>query len=1097
MPTLVRRTAALLFMSGLCAVAYQVAWLRLLRLVFGASTAASAAVLAIFMGGLGIGGLVLGRRADRSPNPLRMYAHLELGVALAAAASPLLIALARATYFALGGTAVLGQIGGTALRLVLAGLVLGVPTFLMGGTLPAAARAASHALDRGRRSLGLLYGVNTLGAVTGALVTTFFAVELLGTRRAIWTAAALNALVAVVARAWAREVDPIAAPASGRDPSSLDPSAAPASGRQELLAVDPLEAPADERAAERDAPEPEPAAEESEPRTSLVLVAAGLVGFVFFLMELVWYRMLGPILGGTSYTFGLILAVALFGIGLGGLAYGYGARHRRPTLEGLAATCALEAVAVALPFALGDRLAFLALVLRPLSAAGLTASVAGWALVTALVVLPAAVIAGYQFPLLVGVLGSGRRAVGRQVGMAYAWNTAGAILGALAGGFGLLPLLSAPGAWRLAVGLLVALAVVAALAGARDARRRPALPPLATAAAALLLLLANGPTAAWRHSGIGAGRYGNAFGDFNQLRKGFERVRAAMVWEADGRESSVALLREDDLYYIVNGKADGSARADAPTQVMGGLVGALLHPGPRTSLVIGLGTGSTAGWLADVPGMVRVDAVELEPAIVEVARACATVNRNCLEHPRVRVVLADGRELLLTTRERYDLIFSEPSNPYRAGISSLFTRELYQAAAERLRPHGIFMQWLQGYEVDAQVVRTAYATLSAVFPHVESWLTQGGDLLLVATREPLVHDFEEVRARTAQEPFATALRATWGMTGIEGFYAGYVAAPGLAAQMARLEAGQVSTDDQPRIEFGFIRNLGRHGLFSPEDLRRAARGLDRPSGVGAAPDWALVEDLREARLPFIGQTPPPPAEPESPRGLRARARRAFAERRPEEASRLWLSQPEPPRSHADLLVVATGLAMSGDERAGEYIDRVGEVQPNEAATLRAAWHAQQKRPDAALTALVEALEGYRRDPWTAPGVMRMAIDLTRRLAVEDPQAARRLFTVLGEPFAVRLLDDTRRRARIDLARIAGFGELCAEAFASFEPHPPWEKEFLVGRLACYGESDHPLAGRARRDLGRFLTHAAPPLVGPPPPAAAPPAQPSPASSPSS
>jgi spermidine synthase len=1084
MPALVRRTAALLFLSGLCAVAYQVAWLRLLRLVFGASTAASAAVLAIFMGGLGIGGLVLGRRADRSPSPLRLYGHLELGVALAAAATPLLIGAARDAYIALGGTAALGPFGGTAVRLLLAGLVLGVPTFLMGGTLPAAARAAAEARDRGRRSLGLLYGVNTLGAVTGALLTTFFAVELLGTRRAIWTAAALNALVGVLARAWAREVafDPIEAPASGRD--LIDPMEASASGREN--SVDPIAAPGDGR---RDS------------RTGLVLVAAGLVGFVFFLMELVWYRMLGPILGGTSYTFGLILAVALFGIGLGGLAYGYGAREHRPTLNGLAVTCALEALALALPFALGDRLAFLALTLRPLSAAGLTASVAGWALVTSLIVLPAAVIAGYQFPLLVGVLGSGRRAVGRQVGMAYAWNTGGAILGALAGGFGLLPLLTAPGAWRLAVGLLAGLALAAALAGARDSRRRPALTPLGTAAVALLLLLAPGPTAAWRHSGIGASRFTDRFGDANQLREAFETVRGAVVWEAEGRESSVALRREDDLAFFVNGKADGSARADAPTQVMAGLVGAMLHPGPRASLVIGLGTGSTAGWLADVPGMERVDAVELEPSIVHVARACAAVNRNCLEHPRVRLVLADGREFLLTTRQRYDLIFSEPSNPYRAGISSLFTREFYQAAAERLQPRGIFMQWLQGYEVDAQVVRTAYATLSAVFPHVESWLTHGKDLLLVASREPLVHDFDEVRARATREPFATALRAAWGMEEIEGFYTGYVAAPELAAEMSRLEAGQVSTDDQPRIEFGFIRNLGRHGLFSIDDLRAAARGRDRPRGAGAGPDWALVEELREARLLAFGLPASSTAEPESPRGLRTRARRAFTDRRPEEAARLWLSQPEPPRSHVDLVIVATGLAISADDRAAAYIERVRAVQPNEAAALLAAWHAQKGDSAAALAALVEALEGFRSDPWPAPSLMQAAMDLARRLALQDPQAARTLFATLREPFAVGLLDNLRRLTRIELARIAGFRELCAEAFEAFEPHPRWDREFLMGRAACYGETGHRLAGRARRDLGRFLAAAPPPLTPPaaaePPAAPEPPAQSSPASKPSS
>src|SRR5688500_8376387 len=221
MPALVRRTAALLFLSGLCAVAYQVAWLRLLRLVFGASTAASAAVLAIFMGGLGIGGLVLGRRADRSPSPLRLYAHLELGVALAAAASPLLIGAARDAYIALGGTAVLGPFGGNAVRLVLAALVLGVPAFLTGGPLPAAARRAAEAGDRGRRPPGLLHGVPAPGAAPGALLTSCLAAGLLGPRRAIWTAAALNALVGVLARAWAREAAPIEASASGRE--EIDP----------------------------------------------------------------------------------------------------------------------------------------------------------------------------------------------------------------------------------------------------------------------------------------------------------------------------------------------------------------------------------------------------------------------------------------------------------------------------------------------------------------------------------------------------------------------------------------------------------------------------------------------------------------------------------------------------------------------------------------------------------------------------------------------------------------------------------------------------------------------------------------------------------
>jgi len=193
--------AALLFTSGFCALVYQVSWLREFRLIFGASTLASAAVLAIFIGGLGIGGLLLGPRADRHPRPLLFYATLESIVAVMAALSPLLLAVARTIYLASGGSSRLGIAAATAERLVLSVIVLAVPTIAMGGTLPAAARAVTRSADTRRQDLATLYALNTLGAVAGCLVATFFLLEIYGTRATIWLAAALNILVAVVARA--------------------------------------------------------------------------------------------------------------------------------------------------------------------------------------------------------------------------------------------------------------------------------------------------------------------------------------------------------------------------------------------------------------------------------------------------------------------------------------------------------------------------------------------------------------------------------------------------------------------------------------------------------------------------------------------------------------------------------------------------------------------------------------------------------------------------------------------------------------------------------------------------------------------------------
>ena len=242
--------------------------------------------------------------------------------------------------------------------------------------------------------------------------------EALGTRKTLWAACLLNLIVAAVAALLAR--------AGG---------------------------PAEDSAEER-AEEPAAAPSAALPAPRFVLLSAAVVGFAFLLMELVWYRMLGPILGGSSFTFGLILAVALLGIGLGGVAYALVGRERPATLGGFALTCALEALLVAVPFALGDWVAEVAMYLRPLAGLGFYGLVLGWTAITLLVVFPAAFVSGVQFPLLIGLLGRGGQGVGRQVGQAYAFNTLGSILGSLAGGFGLLPLLSAPGTWRLCAALL-------------------------------------------------------------------------------------------------------------------------------------------------------------------------------------------------------------------------------------------------------------------------------------------------------------------------------------------------------------------------------------------------------------------------------------------------------------------------------------------------------------------------------------------------------------------------------------------------------------------------------------------------------------------
>ena len=1004
------RVAGLLFFSGLCALIYQTVWLRQFRLIFGASTFATGAVLAIFMGGLGAGSALLGRRADARERPLLFYGNLELLISLAAAISPLLLDLAGRVYFASGGSPEIGIAGATLLRLVLATLVLGPATLLMGGTLPAAARAVATSDDAGRHSVALLYGVNTLGAVAGALFSTFILLENFGNRTTLFIAVLLNALVAVLARAIGR---------TGSTSRQVD------------------EPPLDDSTTRSldDFPEP------SHPRnpTTSIYAASAIVGFAFLLMELVWYRMLSPILGGTTYMFGLILAVALLGIGTGGALYA-GLRGARATAGAFALTCSLEALALAVPLALGDRLAILANVLRDLGATGFDGHVSAWTLITFIVVFPAACVAGYQFPLLIALLGRGRENVGRQIGAAYAWNTAGAIAGSLAGGFGILPLLSAPGTWRLVALLLIALAAAAVFVAFRERDVSRAFVTVAAGIVALACVFATGPTPVWRHSGIGAARAVKPK-TRNEMRDWLNSLRRMVVWEKDGRESSVAVIATTELAFYVNGKSDGSARTDSETQVMSGLLGAVLHPNPKTSLVIGLGTGSTSGWLGLIPAMQHVDTIELEPVILDVARACAPVNGNAMRNPKVRVTVADAREVLLASEATYDLIASEPSNPYRAGIASLFTREFYQAAERRLAPGGHFMQWMQGYAVHSSTMKTIYATLTTVFPHVQTWWTSKGDLMLIASREPIVMDAAALRARIATEPYRSALHNTWRADTLEQFLSRMIANENYA-RAAAAEAGEINTDDRTVIEFGFARSIDATATMLSQIATEAERmKLARPLAMRGAVDWSLVDENRLLRF--------------------ANATR--------------------PLNLAQLSLWTLARIQTGQLDVQRQIDLIRPRQPVEADVITSALLAKQGRFDDAAAVMHRALVAFRTYPWSDPEVMSQAMVIARVIGESSPRRAQIIFDGMSQPFSVLQQQYLRMYALMRLAPLFdGCGPKTLGVLRAVEPYPYWNREILELRADCYRRAGlDSLADDAWRDLAEYSAGAPVPLVTPP------------------
>lgn len=1051
------RFGVYVFFSGACALLYQTVWQRDLRLIFGGSTAASGAVLAAFIGGLGLGSLLLARRVEASTRPFALYAVFELIIAASTALTPALFTLVRGAYVGLGGTEALGSVAGTGLRVVLTFLVIFIPTFFMGGTLPAVARAVTTEDDAQRGGVAMLYGLNTLGAVCGAGFATFSLLPSLGNHRTLWAGCAINLLVALAALFRARTLAEVPlSPAPGL-PTAKESAPAPAPE------LPPTPGAATAKAAA-------PAAEDPELPRALVLGASFIAGAVFFLMELVWFRMLAPILGGTVFTFGLVLCVALAGIGLGGAAYGALARRGAANLSAFALTCLLEALAVAVPLGLGDRLALLAITLRPFVALGLGSAAATWAFLSALVVFPAAFVAGVQFPLLIALAGRARTRVAAHVAQVYAANTSGSVLGALAGGFGALPLLTAPGAWRLAAASLLVLGLVAASLS-RQSRRWPRLVPLgAIAALTVFCLLALGPTPVWRHSAIGQGRTSAEVLSSARDAEAFLRSqRGAYLWERDGVEAAVGLYSANSMAFIVNGKSDGSSIDDAATQVMSGLLGALLHPAPRRVLVIGLGTGSTAGWLGLVPEIERVDVMEFEPVILEVARTMSEVNGRVLDNPKVHIQLGDARELLALSREKYDVIFSEPSNPYRVGIANLFTQEYYRQVQAHLKPGGIFLQWMQAYEVDAQTIGTVYSTLRSVFASVETWTGAPSDLLLIGTEGRLRHDLAQIAQRIAEEPYRSALNDTWFTQSKEGVFAHYLAGPELSDFLVEKVKAPINTDDFNRIEFGFARTLGQGTELSLELnalTERFHRTVPRyPDGLDLDllrfERWLASANHRSLPLP-----PPPPGWSEVEYAA-ASAMDALILGDVRRVTQVW-PQEAPVRTPWEALVRLGALAGKNAPGFRAEADALRARFPFEVPAIEALEAERRFGFTEAVAHWEKAFLAMRTTPWFQTQMFWHAMEYLPRVPT-DQAGLRRLADALSEPFSARVGDQLRRRAFLRLLARLGDHERCAQVYEALLPHIEFTPEHLTRAVECFRKSRPKLAPAAEADLARFVS----------------------------
>ncbi len=776
---------ACFFLSGFAALLYQTAWTRELSFVFGTSQLAVAAVLAAYMGGLALGAAVAARYAMRMRRPVLAYGVLELAIAFSALLVPWGIRGVNVVYVGLmgGGGALPESASPLAGLFQLAGAfaVLLPPTAFMGATLPLLARHAVRREEEIASRVGVLYAVNTLGAIAGTLCAAFWLMPELGLRRTVWTGAAVNFVVFGLAALLARRAPLPPAPA--------DAGAGPRSARGSLW----------------------------------ILPAIALSGAVSFAYEVMWTRLLGHLLGSSIHAFASMLASFLLGIALGSAVAARLASSRERAALGFAWSQLGIGLTAYAAFALSDRLPLLAASLG----AGPAAPVAS-AAIAGVVLLPITLCIGATFPFAVRVLASHAEDAAVATARIYSWNTLGAIAGALGAGFVVLPRLGFEGQLTIGVAASLALAALAALATSP----RRLLPAGAAAAAGLGLILvpAQPPWKLLTSSPLKANGTGGE-----------------IAYSAVGRTSTVMMTDWGGRYRLTT---DGLPESwiDAAgllpeiniTQWLGALP-ALVRPEARDLLVVGLGGGVT---LELAPGSYEsIDVIELEPEVLAANRRIADARaRDPLSDPRVRVHIGDARGALQLTGKRYDAIVSQPSHPWTAGASHLYTREFFALVNSRLERDGVFVQWIGIHFVDELLLRSLLATLLEVFPHVELFRPQVHGLLFVASGTPIDTLVNAGRALQA----APADFARIGLHRLEDLASAW--ALDEAGVRVLAEGAPANTDDHNRLAARSAR-LGEarlnaesaRALLDRHDPLLGAPGLDRSALVRALTNRGQAE----------------------------------------------------------------------------------------------------------------------------------------------------------------------------------------------------------------------------------------------------------------
>lgn len=746
----------LFFASGFSGLVYEATWMRMLTDVLGSTLWSVSTVLSIFMGGMAIGSFCFGRWADRwnGATALRAFAYTQFGIAVSAALVPAALDYVGPLYVWLHRSVGPSSELLMTIRALVSALVLLPPTILMGGTFPVVCRCLARQRETFGRDVGILYSINTLGGVAGCSLAGFRLIEVLGLRGTSYRAATVNLLVAGAAWLLSRQGRPDAAHEPVCDGVAEAPSAVASDGRAKRAMV-------------------------------LASTVAGLSGFTALGYEVLWTRILVFFLGNTVYSFSIILVTFLVGIVLGAYVLGKLAdRVGSPALFlGIVQSC-IGVLALASPWVLHVVFRLLTSSARLYGRPAFPSTLSAFVATTAGFLLPAMLMGG-TVPIALKWFRLWHPSGGRTAGVVVGANTIGAAIGPLVAGFVLIPWL---GIYRgiLALALVngaVGLSVVA-IARPRRTPKAQFLAPLAAIALAVVLCLC----------------------PIDPLSRYFaQTVGGEVVTIKEGRDCTVTVTDGGQRLLGVDGSLMACAHFDMSLRAH---LAMLLHPNPRRVLVVGFGTGTTAGTVATRYPAAQVDCVEVSPTVVSCASYFERWNRGVIGNERVTVIIEDAKNYMVCTGERYDVIISDPPHPFGARGAALYGREYYAACKERLAPGGVLLQWVPLYMAPAPELRAMARTFLHVFPEFTLWGSASPACVhWAAVRGGLGLSLSQIQTRMERNGILDDLR-DGGIGGARSLVDRLFIMDSSSAHYW-IGEGPLVTDDRPIIEFSIPRYLGK------------------------------------------------------------------------------------------------------------------------------------------------------------------------------------------------------------------------------------------------------------------------------------------------